>query len=498
MAVSPAPPTPRRGALIAAAAISGAALMAVEFAGQRLLAVHWGDSVTVWGAAIATVLGGLTVGYAAGGRIADRRPERSSLALALTAAALTALLIALVGDALAGWLAERVPGLRTGALLGSAALLLAPSVLLGLTSPIAARLAIDSVAGSGRRAGDVYAAGNLGSIAGALGSTFWLVEALGTRGLLAGAAVAAGAAGLLVGGGARATAAAGASAAAAALAAAAIAGDGLGGEGRTVEERDTAYAHLRVADEGGVRYLWIGSLLHSAQDLDDPERPVFAYTRAMQRMMCAGRLAEPGELRRAAMLGVGGGTLIRSIRRLSPTTRIDAVEIDPGVLETARRWFGPPTEGVDYVVGDGRRFLAGAGPAYDLLILDAYGDDHMPPHLLTREFFAQAAERVADGGVLAVNFIGPLDGQLTRDTATTLRTAFADVEVYDAQPDRAPEDDRNLVLLAGDGGVALGERCLRETEAALGLAPRELAGAPAPVDPGEPFTDARPPVLAGG
>ncbi len=491
-----------RATLLIAAAVSGAALMAVEFAGQRILAVHWGDSVTVWGAAIATVLGGLTLGYAAGGRLADARPVGGTLAGVLVAGATGVLAVALLGDPVAGWLVDRVPGLRSGALLGSLVLLLAPSVLLGMTSPVAARLAISDVAVSGRRAGDVYAAGSLGSIAGALGATFWLIEALGTRGVLAGAAAAVAVPAVTVavvgageadaGGGARVRAAAVAICVAAVAAALAIDGTALGGE-EVVEERDTEYAHLRVIDDGGVRTLWIGALRHSAQRLDDPDRLVFTYTRAMQRALCAVR----GPISDVAMIGVGGGSMVRSVRAVQPSAAIAAVDVDPGVIEVAHRWFGPPREGVEYVVADGRRFLAGEGVDYDLVLLDAYGSEHVPPHLLTREFFAEAAARVASGGALALNLIAAPEGDLARDVATTMRTAFGRVDVYDAAPGGDGSRVRNLILVAGED-PSLDVRCLRDVERVLRLPAGSLGEETVPVQPGRPLTDDRPPVLAGG
>ena len=72
---------------IATVAVCGAVLMVAEFAGARMLEIHWGSSLIVWGSTIAVVLGGMAVGYTAGGRLADRRPgPRTLIALLLAAA----------------------------------------------------------------------------------------------------------------------------------------------------------------------------------------------------------------------------------------------------------------------------------------------------------------------------------------------------------------------------------------------------------------------------
>lgn len=66
--------TPRLQAayLLAIAFLSGAALMALEIAGSRLLAPYFGSSVFVWGSLISVFLAALSVGYYVGGHLCDR------------------------------------------------------------------------------------------------------------------------------------------------------------------------------------------------------------------------------------------------------------------------------------------------------------------------------------------------------------------------------------------------------------------------------------------
>ncbi|HEV8267943.1 MAG TPA: fused MFS/spermidine synthase, partial [Thermoanaerobaculia bacterium] len=72
--------------LDAAVFVAGAALMGLEIAGSRVLAPVFGTSIFVWGSLITTFLASLAVGYWAGGRLADRRPEPALLASLLAAA----------------------------------------------------------------------------------------------------------------------------------------------------------------------------------------------------------------------------------------------------------------------------------------------------------------------------------------------------------------------------------------------------------------------------
>ena len=82
--VRPAPDTSHARSLVAAAGtssrvgiavfISGAVLLGLEIAASRVLAPFFGNSLFVWGALIGVVLAGLSVGYWAGGALADRLP----------------------------------------------------------------------------------------------------------------------------------------------------------------------------------------------------------------------------------------------------------------------------------------------------------------------------------------------------------------------------------------------------------------------------------------
>src|SRR6185436_8373067 len=58
---------------------AGAVLMALEIAGSRVLAPHFGNSTFVWGSLISVFLIALATGYFLGGRLADRMPSQRLL-----------------------------------------------------------------------------------------------------------------------------------------------------------------------------------------------------------------------------------------------------------------------------------------------------------------------------------------------------------------------------------------------------------------------------------
>ena len=60
--------------------VSGAVLMALEIAGSRVLAPHFGSSIFVWGSLISVVMTALSIGYYWGGWLSAREPSYGKLA----------------------------------------------------------------------------------------------------------------------------------------------------------------------------------------------------------------------------------------------------------------------------------------------------------------------------------------------------------------------------------------------------------------------------------
>ena len=73
------------------------------------------------------------------------------------------------------WIAQGAFGARIGPLLSCTILFLVPSAFLGVVSPYAVRLHARTVASVGKTAGALYAVSTMGSIAGTLATSFWLI-----------------------------------------------------------------------------------------------------------------------------------------------------------------------------------------------------------------------------------------------------------------------------------------------------------------------------------
>lgn len=455
------------GALWVTAFITGAEILAVEIVGARLITPQFGVSLYVWSSLIAVTLIALAVGYALGGRVADRRGRHGTkssgdLCLLLLIAALALASVPSLAGPVFSLTSDL--GLRSGSLLSAGLLFTLPLAALAMITPYIVRLLVvrsiaygDGGSGGrgasppeyniGRAVGGVYALSTAGSVLGALATGFWLVPlfplpriflvlALGlvvvaallwavdrswrqwrrwpAVVLLIGTALA------LWGGGS------------------ASAGPVISARFHRLFEGQSLYGEWRVLetdephDPDGARLLLLNGIIQGG--VDPEEKSVFPYTHLMEQLLESWH-PEP---RRLLLVGLGAGVMARSLQQIghgSPV-EVDVAEIDPMAVELARRYFGyaPPTgtiaaprqvlgqlsssqreregEGATQaptietgrlLIEDGRRLLSRTNRLYDAVILDAYAAEALPFHLFSVEAFRAVRQRLEPDGVLLIN-----------------------------------------------------------------------------------------------
>jgi spermidine synthase len=434
--------------------IAGAAVLAIEILGTRVLGPFYGADLFLWSALITVTLVALAAGYWLGGRWADRGARLSGLAWPLAAAGLWLIAVPWLRRPLLA--APSALGLRAAVLVAAFALFAPPLALLGMVSPYAIRLRAASLSEVGRAAGDLWALSTLAGVLSALATGFWLVPHVGVSRLLRGVGAA-----LLLGAAAAWEADRGPRWGVPALLAVGIAGLGIASgaihDGRApriladgrelVAVRDSPYAELRVVDAPEGRFLLVDGGVHS---LADPEnwRSRVAYVQAID--VVKNFFAKPGRL---LLIGLGGGSVAKSFA--ADGWKVDAVEIDPVVVEVARRYFGLGGGDAQVFVADGRGFLCDAG-VYDAVVIDAFGSSSIPFHLITAEAFGLVARHLRPRGVVALNVeaIGWRDPMVSA-TAAALRHAFSQVLAFPtAEP---PHALGNVILLGSDAPLAFDE-----------------------------------------
>jgi len=212
---------------------------------------------------------------------------------------------------------------------------------------------------------------------------------------------------------------------------------------------DSPYHRLRITDNDGVRLLKFERNHQSSMHIDDPFATDIEYVSYLHLT-----IAVKPDPARALVIGLGGGSIVKQLWRDHPALRIDAVEIDPEVIEVARAFFSVPEDRVELVCGDGREALKLLPDDYDIVIVDAFDDDHVPRHLTTEEFMREVRVSMTEDGVIAWNVFGAVYGPHSKTFRSMHRTAsnvWRNVWIFPVRLSINPSDEtRNIVMLASD------------------------------------------------
>ena len=215
LAEEPGEDEPRPGLrdLALLAFVASLAFMAMEMVAGRLVTKHLGSSIYGWTSVIAVLLAGLSFGNFLGGKIADFvKNEKHASWLFLLASILTLSILLL--ETPPQWMQQHffegskrsvlssaismtqlpLPGGATISLTWPYRILVVvtmvfflPALSMGTVSPVVAKLAVDRLKRykrTGTAIGEVYAWGMVGSILGTFLTGFFLIDILGTKGVL--------------------------------------------------------------------------------------------------------------------------------------------------------------------------------------------------------------------------------------------------------------------------------------------------------------------------
>ena len=430
---------------VLAAGTTGFGVMAAELTAVRLLAPHFGDSAYVWTNVIGVILAAMALGGALGGRLsarpeAERWPSRLLFSGALLLAA-APFIVRWCGDLM--MLEElpldaAMPALIRGSLVVSALVFAPPMLLLAAVTPVLVTLLTRRGVKVGRAAGDLAAAGTVGSLLGTFLATHVLVPGVGCRLALVVAA------GVLALGGLLACPPRGSRAGAIALAIVGASGLFHGGPLRPaaggvelLAERETAYQLLQVqrrATEDEARItLVINEGLDSFHSLQIEGSALtggnYYDWHALAPLLAVDGGALDGV--RVASIGDAAGTLRQVYAAVHPGVKVDAVDIDAATMAVGDEFFAAPkADGRRYAM-DGRQFVRYASDRWHVLHVDAYAHQvYVPAHLASVEFFEDAYAKLLDGGVIccnvgAVSVEDPVLGAIVG----TLEAVFDDVAV---------------------------------------------------------------------
>jgi spermidine synthase len=155
-------------------------------------------------------------------------------------------------------------------------------------------------------------------------------------------------------------------------------------------------AHLEVQFTHGRRVLNAANVNLSFGSLDKVWREAFKAVRLHER-----------QLDHVLLLGLGAGNVPAILRDQGHDCRIVGVEIDAEMIRLGRHYFGLDAHTrLEVVCADAVthvQALAQAEARFDLVIVDLFIDEAVPPGAETTEFLRGLAALLAPGGLLLYN-----------------------------------------------------------------------------------------------
>lgn len=453
--------------------LAGIGTLGIEMVMPRLLAPFFGTSQPIWAVVIGTTLIYLAVGYWLGGMLADRWPDRRVLFRLITWAGFLCGAIPLLAQPVLRTAQHAIVTFAASSFIGALAavvlLFAAPVVLMATVGPFAVRLhmhqAPGGVAAAGRVAGTISAISTLGSILGTFVTVLVLIPWIGTTRtiyLFAGFLLLIGLAGvptlrtLLM-----------------LLIVAALAAFTLTTHQpvkltncyycEVLAEVESQYNYIQVVQqqlpaavcgEGPACAPTVYLMLNEGHAIHSIYRTGYRHSGDPRDLLTGGgpwdyfgvapyvyAQRDPASVTSVAILGAGAGTIPSQLLAIyGAETRIDAVEIDPRIIEMGQRYFDmhagePNAPHYTIYAEDARTWLARTNATYDLIGMDAYRQPYIPFHLTTVEFFQEVRAHLHADGVAVVNVARPpsRDDRLVNAVATTMRAVFPQVFIIDTR-----------------------------------------------------------------
>ncbi len=187
--------------------------------------------------------------------------------------------------------------------------------------------------------------------------------------------------------------------------------------------------------------------IQSRMRIDHPHALDLAYTRTMMAFLLF--VPQPERL---AMIGLGGGSLVKFCHRHLPGTHLEVVEINPHVIALRNDFRIPPDDGrLQIRRGDGADFVRQGRRRLDVLLVDGFDHEGQPPALCSQAFYDDCRDILRADGMLVVN----------------LHTAHPEFALHAARIEKTFDDDvlfvsdsecSNTIAFAGPGVTSEGAR----------------------------------------
>lgn len=384
--------------------ITGAAVMSVEFAAQRLLEPFFGNSEIVWATLIGVILLALSGGYWLGGRIADKWPASTGISLLTLGAGIYVALLPSIANpmlnSVSRGLLNTPAGLVISALAGTVVLFMPPVAALGAISPYAVRLVIINADSAGTKTGSLYFWSTFGSLIGTFVPTLYLIPTYGVRTtfwisatllILLGAATLKKAVALI--------------ACLIPLLVSQVSSPLLKPVSGLITEVETPYQFAQVYKLNSTETALSVNDSAGIQSIYTPSRLTGLYYDAY---LVLPYMFPSSQQVPTLLIGMAAGTIptlyLRDVDPYRAKVPVTGVEIDPKLIQLGKTYFHLKASAAKVINQDGRVYIRTTKSKFSLMIVDAYSQEiYIPFYLTTKQFFQECLSHLDSNGILAMN-----------------------------------------------------------------------------------------------
>ncbi len=161
------------------------------------------------------------------------------------------------------------------------------------------------------------------------------------------------------------------------------------------------YGIYEVFNGRQMRTFLHGTTMHGVQLLEGQQKSIplgyYSPTSPVGEIMIENQTT----FKHVGLIGLGAGTLAAYG---NPAQAYDFYELDPDVYRIARKYFtymDISASRNEFIFGDARLSLEkNAGKIYDAIIVDAFGGDAIPVHLVTKDVVEKYRRHLADHGLI--------------------------------------------------------------------------------------------------
>ena len=214
---------------------------------------------------------------------------------------------------------------------------------------------------------------------------------------------------------------------------------------KLIHKKSSRHSRPRICQDGDCISLeFPNGDIQSQMLMSDPNHLVLTYTRAMMAFPFFRQ--DPQHI---AMIGLGGGSMVKWCYQNHPDAAITVIEINPHVISSREQFHIPADDHrLRVIEGDGADYVASTKDSPEVLLVDGFDGYGQSPQLCSLAFYKNCYRALAPDGLVVANLCGPED----QGSIDNIRNAFDGRTVI-----AIPDDGENQIVFAFKGKRSQGE-----------------------------------------